>query len=58
MATLKHMQKWEAGDDPHVKIAIQRTASYLSEDQQHHCLGSLRPDGVQALKFQEFLYEF
>jgi len=52
------MQMREAGDDPHVRIAIQRTASYLSEDQQHHCLGSLQPNGVQALELQELLYEF
>ncbi len=56
------MQMRETGDDPHVRIAIQRTAtcsaSYLSEDQQHHCLGLLRPDGVQALEYQELLYEF
>jgi len=58
MATLGPMQMREAEDDPHVRIAIQRTASYLSEDQQHHCLGSLRPNGVQALEHQELLYEF
>jgi len=40
MATSRPMQMREAGDDPHVRIAIQRTASYLSKDQQHHCLGS------------------
>ncbi len=28
------------------------------EDQQHYCLGSLRPNGVRALEFQELLYEF
>ncbi len=58
MATVRPMQMREAGDDPHVRIAIQRTASYLSEDQQHHCLGSLRPNGVQALESQKVLYEF
>ncbi len=58
MATLRPMQMREAGDEPHVRIAIQRTASYLSEDQQHHCLGSLRHNGVQALEYQELQYEF
>jgi len=58
LATLRPMQMREAGDDPNVRIVVQRTASYLSGDQQHHCLGSLRPNGVQALEFQELLYEF
>ncbi len=46
------MQKMEAGDDLHVRIAIQRTASYLIANQQHHSLGSLQPYAVQALEFQ------
>ncbi len=40
MASFRPMQMREAGDDPHVRIAIHKTASYLNENQQHHCLGS------------------
>ncbi len=58
MASLRTMQMRETGDDPHVRIAIQRTASCLSEYQQHHCLGLLRPNGVQAPEYQELIYEF